>query len=152
MTSDEGLMDDIQELQRDSREGILVTLVMGCRERYLRAAALLELANDDVKRVRDLYQRRFPVEWLLDPYQVLCERYRQQRYSVQMVLGEAFVETMRRHWNEFVYWWLLPKLLEDDAFVRDTLRCVEAISSVDPAEASINLKSHLREMCWESPS
>ena len=62
-----------------------------------------------------------------------------------MVLGEEFELTMSRAWWQFIHE-LVPRLVDDDDFVRGVLRCVEALPARDAEKASVELRTILLEM------
>ena len=97
----------------------------------VRGPALLELRNEKTESVFSLMRRPIPATWFGDPYRVICERYLQERYSPQMVLGEEFELTMGRDWWNYINDLVLPRLIESDDFVRGTLRCLQALPAVN---------------------
>jgi hypothetical protein len=141
---------ELDQFQYEERIQVLSSLVTQCRDRYLRSAALVELDSDAVERVRALtYEARVDLTPLIGPWVLLCERYRDIKYSPQIPLlpDRAVGEPMR--WTNFVHQRLLPQLIQDDELVRNVLRVLGGLPCASRAEAAVAIRSYVANVFME---
>jgi hypothetical protein len=118
-----------------------------CRRRFLRAADLLGLKSEPIDALRQIgWAERVNMTSLLPAWNVLCEKYLRARWSDQLPLlpnpdSEPFTQ-----WSRFVHWQFFPTLVREDEVVRNVLRAVGALPSVDKDNAVGALRLYVSEM------
>ena len=140
-------LETLEQFQRECAFGDMQVFAQRCRHRYLLAAKLLEVNSVAVQHVEELFSSGAINTWLLLPaYAVVCERYNRAFFSPQENLFYSPNEEQDAKWNQYFWLRLVPDLIERDDVVRNVLRAVNAIPSVDPAAASHSLEQCVREM------
>ncbi|MFN0072841.1 MAG: hypothetical protein ACKVVP_15255 [Chloroflexota bacterium] len=138
---------DLQTIQTGTAASDLTVLVKTCRDRYVRAADLLELRAEFVGRLRRLDgSEPVDVSPLLPAWRVLCTRYLEERFDPQVPLFGDHEEQETSAWVRFVHHSLVHWLAGDDAVARNVLRAVRAIPSKDPSAAVFAIPQHFCEM------
>lgn len=140
-------MDELQQAQNDGLVPGLSSLVMACRRRYLDAARLLEVDENNLSRVRELALQPVDLSLLAVAYREICKRYRDELHSPQGELWEpSHQDRIMKAWNEFYYCRFVPTVLWEDEFVRNVLRCVGALSANDQHGPATSLQLYITEM------
>jgi DNA-binding GntR family transcriptional regulator len=125
----------------------LSSLVDRCARRFVSAADLVGVKGREIERLRrSRYEGGTDLSRLLEGWDVLCTRYRRERYDAQASLIEDHGDQETRRWSEFLYWELFPSLEQEDEFVRNVLRAVELLPSRSPARAAAAIRHHLQEI------
>lgn len=126
---------------------MLITLIMACRRKFLKAAYLLQIRSPALDALASFgVKASLDHEALLAPMAVLAERYVEQFFSPQ---GDLTLEPGQRQdekWDRYFHHVLLPHLLADHDAVRDVLRAVRALPSREPAQAASALFHLFTEM------
>lgn len=141
---------DIAEFRlMQKREAVskMTGLVRSAQYKFICAANLLELRNPVIDRVRHFAaNERFSIWPLLEPYEVISERYAQNIFSSQRLLFPTPNSSADEKWWHYFHHRLTPHLLEDDNVVRNVLRSVYALPCVSPSAAAKALTQHFTEM------
>ena len=112
-------------VQRSEAGGALTSLIHSCARRFLAGAHLVGVEGPVIKQVRvSLYEGVLDLGPLHPFWEIVCRRYRNERFDPQPGLFKDHgVDTLER-WGQFVYWELFPYLLRENEFVRNVLRSV----------------------------
>lgn len=139
--------NELRAFQRERAASMLLTLIMACRSKFLKAAHLLEVHSPALDALAS-FGVGTPVdhEPLLEPMAVLTERYVEQFYSPQEDLALEPGQRQDEKWTRYFHHVLMPHLLANDNVVRDVLRAVRALPSRDHAQAPSALLHYFAEM------
>ncbi len=108
--------------QEDGRRA-LSSLLMDCMRRFLAAASLVDLNGPIVQRIRDAkYSGNVDLAPLFPAWDLICERYRRERFDPQATLFKEHGADVLERWGQFLHWELFPSLLRENEFVRNILR------------------------------
>jgi len=145
-------LETLQEIQLEAAYNNMRSLVGRCRERYLAAAAMMELDDATVTQVREIGFGEPPSPWrLLRGYKILCDRYNRSYFTAQENLFFKPGDEQDAKWIGYFWYRLMPKLLERDEMVRNVLRAGEAIPSEDPQAAGDSFLQECRELVMPKP-
>ena len=108
-----------------------------CGRRFLDAARLLDIENSSIVELREFLEHGFWVPQFYPAYDAVAERFIYETDWAQMDAFEPERELVERRWIEFFQESLVPKLLDDDEFVRNVLR-VEKILPVRDKHKAID--------------
>lgn len=140
-------IDEFRAYQSQYATQNLVSLVMTCRRKFLKAAHLLEVRNDVIDKLTSFgMDARVDVAPLSGPFHVLAERYAEQFFTSQKHLFPLPGDAEDEKWSRYFYRILVPYLVTDDETVRNVLRAVYAIASRQPAQAVAALQQHFTEL------
>lgn len=145
-------LETLREIQRECAVTYLPALATRCRDRYLRAAKLVELDNPAVVQVQAIGFGGPASVWrLLPSYRVICERYNQCFFSPQenLIANPKYEEDAK--WYRYFWYSLVPELIDRDEVVRNVLRAIQGIPCADPEAASLALKHTAQEMIMPVP-
>lgn len=134
-------------LQQEWVRPALSHLVQRCQQRFLRAADLVHLRGPVIERIRRATAGAgLDLTPLLPVWQLICERFRHERFDPQMPLFGHHNEEIVERWSQFLYGELFPILLREDECVRNVLRALELLPNQAPATAVAALCRHISEM------
>jgi hypothetical protein len=110
--------------QDDGRRG-MSCLLQDCVRRFLAAAALVGLDGPTIKRIQDArYEGNLDLTPLCPIWNLICERYRNERFDPQESLFKEHSQDVLERWGQFLHWELFPLFLRENEFVRNVLRAV----------------------------
>ena len=146
-------VDEFRTCQSQYATQNLVSLVMTCRHKFLKAAHLLEVRNDVIDKLTAFgIHARVDVAPLSGPFHVLAERYAEQFFTSQKSLFPLPGDAEDEKWDRYFYQILVPYLVTDAGTVRNILRAVHALPSHQPAQAVAALQQHFTELTLPTPS
>lgn len=143
--------NELAQYQHDQTSGILYSLVMSCRERFLRSADLVQLRVPAVTELRQFgATERIDVSALIPAWQHLCARYLSECYDPQMSFFDDHRDRETTRWDQFAYSKLLPMLIGDDEVVRNVLRATGGLPCRARLEAAQCLDLYIGELSLPS--
>lgn len=126
----------LERLQEEWAQPALGSLVQSCRRRYLRAANLLQVRNDEVSRLRGASpEGGADLSPLLPFWSTDCSRYRKEAFDPQEDLFREHGVEIRARWRGFVYQELWPMLYREAECVRNVLRGIGLLRSLSSTAA-----------------
>jgi len=151
--------DEFVVAQHDGMRDALSNLIDQCSRRFLKAAHLVNLRGPIIEGIdKAKYGGNIDLTPLLPAWEVICERYRQERLEFQGQLFQDHASYVLERWSQFLYWELLPALLEDDEFVRNVLRVSMLLPCHSTEGAAAAICHQLSELhlpygtpAWDSP-
>lgn len=139
--------EEFARAQQEWAVPVLSTLIEKCLRRYLRAAGLLQLRDQQFEK---LHKASIDGGWDLSSlkalWQTACDRFGEEVYDPQLELSRDHDTAMLDKWGEFLYQRLLPALCREDECVRDVLRAVELLPSKSRHGAARALAHFVEEM------
>ena len=127
--------ESLRFIQSINRDSLLRFLVAACGRRFLEAARLLDIENASIAELREFLDHGFWVPQFYPAYDAVAERFIYETDWAQMDAFEPEKELVERRWIEFFQESLVPKLLDDDEFVRNVLRVVNILPVQDKQKA-----------------
>ena len=137
---------NLTKYQSENANQNLLDLARSCRCRFLRAANLLEINNENIHALELAYSNTIDLRPLRPAWVHLCERYNTERVDFHPRLLNEFVDDVIQSWSKFVYHDLFPKLDQDDEFVRNVLRALDLIPSRSAENAAKFVYFYFDEM------
>jgi hypothetical protein len=132
--------------QEDGRRA-LSSLLENCIRRYLLAASLVEVSGPIIERIRDAkYSGNIDLAPLFPAWNVICERYRGERFNPQATLFKEHGANELERWGQYLHWHLFPTLLRENEFVRNVLRVTGLLPCNSVNDSAFTLCHHVREM------
>jgi hypothetical protein len=111
--------------QHDDGHRALSCLLQDCTRRFLAAAALVGVEGPTIKRIQDArYEGNVDLTPLYPIWDLICERYRRERFDAQESLFREHSQDVLVRWGQFLHWELFPLFLRENEFVRNVLRAV----------------------------
>lgn len=139
--------DEFIEFQHDETRRALSDLVNDCKRRFLEAAKLVGIRSPVIKGIEDaLHNGHVDMAPLLPAWEVICKRYRDERFDPQTSLFKDHHAESIELWGRFLYQELFPDLVQENEFVRNVLRAVQLLPCQSPPEAASALSHYLKEM------
>ena len=144
-------VEEFSGLQHEDGRRALSSLLHDCIRRFLAAGSLVGLDGPVFKSLRDArYEGNVDLTLLFPAWEVICARYRQERFDQQASLFKDHrVESLER-WGQFLHWELFPHLLRENEFVRNVLRAAGLLPCGSKDQAASALSHHLKEMSLPS--
>ena len=135
------------DIQRNSATSFLGALVAGSKRRFIASARLLEWSSPILVALEDFGVAKSTDIWpLFSSFEILCVRYQNERYSAQIPLFPEPDRAPDEQWQQYYYWILLPHLLQDDSIVRNVLRAVGALPTVNNTLAVDSIRQYFSDM------
>jgi hypothetical protein len=140
-------VEEFSGLQLEDGRRALSSLLQDCIRRFLAAGSLVGLDGPVFKSLGDArYAGNVDLTALFPAWEVICERYRRERFDQQPSLFKDHrVESLER-WGQFLHWELFPHLLRENEFVRNVLRATGLLPCRSQQQATSALCGHIREM------
>jgi hypothetical protein len=144
-------VEEFSGLQREDGRRALSCLLQDCIRRFLAAGSLVGVDGPVFQKIRDARSGgHVDLAPLYPAWEVICERYRQERFDLQASLFKDHrVESLER-WGQYLHWELFPHLLRENEFVRNVLRAAELLPCRSRDQAASALSHHLKEMSLPS--
>jgi hypothetical protein len=141
-------LKNLNQIQAETRIQMLHNLAMTCQRRFLLAADLVEISGPAIKGLREFGFQSVELRPLIPAWQCLCLRYQTELDDPQMSLFQEHdrLSQLREAWGQFVYWKLIPKLVQDDSLVRNVLRSLGGLPCQSPEQAANAVYQHFLEM------
>jgi hypothetical protein len=138
--------EQLASYQMEGQYAMLSSLIMRCRERFLRAGSLVQMPTPALDKVRQFgLVEKYDIACLLPAWYLLCNRYLNEIYSPQMGMFAEIEVEKADAWDRFVYNQLFPRLVRDDEFVRDILRVFGVLPCKSQSGAIEALQQYFRE-------
>ena len=145
-------IETLRQFQCEASINDLSSFARNCRDRYLKAARLLEVDSPAVTKVESFnYSEPVNTSLLYPAYGVLCSRYNRAYFSPQENLFFNPRDEQDARWKRYFWHCLVPILIERDDVVLNVLRGIHAIPGADPVAAGKSLKQCVREMHLPEP-
>ena len=139
--------EEFELAQQEWARPALSSLLSNCYERFLRAADLVNLRGEVPERIRRArIEGGTNLRPLFPAWNLICERYRNERYVPQLGLFREHKDEVLEDWGQFVYWELFPALVRENEFVRNVLRAIELLPCHSPDKAAAALVLYISEM------
>jgi hypothetical protein len=140
-------LETLKQYQDESTLAYLQSLTIACRDRYLKAARLLEQNSAGVESVaRCGNDGPVSISLLLRAYAILCKRYNEEYFSPQENLFYVLGRGQDAKWSRYFWWELKTALIARDSVVLNVLRAVGALPCADPVAASKSLNQESSDM------
>ena len=138
---------EFSDLQSEDRRRALSSLLDNCIRRFRLAGNLVGIDGPVFKKICDAgYTGNIDLSPLYGAWEVICTRYRQERFDQQSSLFKDHKAESLELWGQFLHWELFPHLLQENEFVRNVLRAVGLLPCGSKHEAASALSHHLSEM------
>ncbi|HLJ48970.1 MAG TPA: hypothetical protein VKU01_23300 [Bryobacteraceae bacterium] len=121
-------LEAFTKMQRDDGRRGLSSLLQDCVRRFLAAASLVGAEGPAIKRIQDArYEGNVDLTPLFPIWDLICERYRKERFDAQASLFKEHSQDVLERWGQFLHWELSPLFLRENEFVRNVLRAVDLL-------------------------
>lgn len=138
--------------QIEDRNHALPSLVVECVRKFRLACDLVGIDGPLLKKLNiALYDDSFALEPLQPAWEVICTRYRQEKFDLNPNFFTDHREDSLNRWRQFRYWELFPALVSDNECVRNVLRATgllptRSVDNASPIAAGSALAHYLEEM------
>jgi hypothetical protein len=143
-------IEELIEIQHKNAAVNLHELFMSCWRRFRDAARLVELSGPGIKRLEDFGFSPVDLSPLMPMYKVLCDRYARHFFTGQEPLFPTLDGTPAVRWTRYYHFVLLPRLVNEDEFVRNVLRVMGVISSGNKAIVAAILSQQVIDIVFPS--
>lgn len=139
--------EEFARAQQEWAMPVLSSLIEKCLRRYLRAANLLQLRDEQFEKLhKAIIDGGWDLSALNSLWQTVCDRFGEEVYDPQLEIFRDHDTAMLEKWGEFLHQRLLPALCREDECVRDVLRAVELLPSKSRHGAARALAHYVEDM------
>jgi hypothetical protein len=130
----------LEDIQEATRLYALSGLVRNLRDRFLKSADLVGILPFERPEFnRPHYDERLDLTPLMPFWAEMCRRYREEIYDPQLGLLDRSDDHEAEGWSRYLYWVLIPALVEDNAIARNVMLALGLHGSAQPVHATAKL-------------